>query len=206
MEIKEYVHILKRNMAFLIVILVVFIGFAWISTAMKDTSYNGSAAFEIIRVPSLKQSEVTYFQYDNFYASEVAASASDNMIGWLGSASTVADIYQKAGYEVPDTSLKELGTTFTATKKKDSSSVIDISYSSPDRERAARLIKAATEILKSKVDDYNQADTSAVFTTKFSDPVIIPQPKATLLNSLIAGFIGLIIALGLISIKEALKK
>jgi capsular polysaccharide biosynthesis protein len=206
MEIKEYLQILKRNLLFLTLILVVFVGVAWTMTEIKATNYRGSSAFEIIRVPSLKQSDVSYFQFDNFYASQVASSVSDNMIGWLASASTVSDIYQRAGYDVPDTSLKALSSTFTATKKKDTAAVVDISYSSTDKEKATRLIKSATETLKSKVSNYNEVDSSAVLITKSSDPVVIPEPKATMVNSLIAGFIGLVVALGLISIREALKK
>lgn len=206
MEIKEYFEVLKKNLWLLLIIIIVFVGAAWAMTASKAPIYKGSAGFEIIRVPSQKQADVSYFQYDNYYASEVAASVTDNMIGWLASASTVADIYEKSGYELPNTSLKALGTTFTATKKKDSAAVIDISYSSADKQKASKLIKAATEVLRTKVDDYNQADTSAVFITKSSEPVVIAEPKSTVINSLIAGFMGLVIALGIISIREALKK
>lgn len=197
---------LKRNWGIIVTIVVLFAVVAIITTIRKPVEYQAAGAFEVIRIPNIKQSEVNYYQYDNYYASEVSRSISDNIISWIGTASTVSEIYQKGGYPLPPVSIKDLSKSFTAKKKSDNSAVIDIAYSSQDELQSSRMIKAATDVLSKKVEEYNESDDSAHFRTRVSEPVVIAAPKTTALNAIIAGFLGLILSLGVVALRESIKK
>ena len=205
MKIKDYYLVLKKNAWLIILITIVFALVAYIFTALQKPVYQSSIALEIDRLPAQAQSDVNYYQYDNFYSSAVSASISNNMLDWLASASTVTSIFEKAGYPVPTSDIKGLSKTFTVGKKQDTSSVVSISYSSDDRNQAIKIIASASEVMKEKIDDYNKMDSSAKFITRTDQPVVVSAPKQILLNIIIAAFLGFVISLGVVSAKEALK-
>jgi capsular polysaccharide biosynthesis protein len=206
MEIKEYFQILRRNWILIVATIIVFCLVAFFVTEKQPYNYQSSSAIEIIRYQSQSQADVPYFQYNNYYANQAAAAVSDNIIGWLSSASTVAEIYQRAGYPLPAASIRALSKTFTIQKKIGTSAVIDVSYSSKNQEQAITLIKTASEVVKERVEQQNKSDTSSILSVRVNEPVSIAEPKPTGLNTSIAGFAGLLVALGIVSIREALKK
>jgi len=135
----------------------------------------------------------------------VSASLANNMLDWIASASTVSEIYQKAGYQLPTDNIKGLAKIFTVNKKQETSSVVSIAYSSTDKIKAQKIIEAANSVLQQKVVDYNKNDQSAEFITRSNQPVVITAPKQTALNTIISVFLGFVISLGIVSIKEAIK-
>lgn len=205
MEIKDYYLVLKKNIWLIISITIVFALVAYIFTALQKPSYQSSIALEIDRLPAQAQSDVNYYQYDNFYSSAVSASLANNMLDWLASASTVTSIFERAGYPLPTSDIKGLSKTFTVGKKQDTSSVVSISYSSVDRNQAIKIIASASEVMKEKIDDYNKTDSSAKFITRSDQPIVVSAPKQILLNIIITAFLGFVISLGVVSAKEALK-
>jgi len=116
MEFADYIRIVKKNLLMIVVVTVLFGLAAGIVTARQDTSYQASTSIEIARLQSVDQNKVGYFQYDDFYATQVATTFSDNVVGWLASPAMVAEIFQKAGYDLPSGNLKDLGKVFTAKK------------------------------------------------------------------------------------------
>lgn len=205
MEIKDYYLILKRNLWLIILITLLFALIAYIFTVTSKPSYQSSVAVEVDRIPSQNQADAPYYQFDNYYSSVVAASLAGNLSEWLSSASTVTQIFEKAGYPLPTSDIKGLSKIFTMGKKGETSSVISATYSSDDREQAEKIILAASDTLKDKVDGYNKADSSAKFLIRADQPVVVEVPKQTILNLVVAAFLGFIISLGIVSIKEALR-
>lgn len=205
MEIKDYYLILKRNVWLIIAITIVFGVVAYIFSAIQKPVYQSSIAMEIDRIPAQTQSEVNYYQYDNFYASAVSASLANNMIDWISSASTVTSVFEKAGYPLPTNDIKGLAKIFTVAKKQDTSSVVSIAYASQDQSQAEKVIAVADQVMQDKVADYNKNDSSAKFITRSDQPVVVAAPKQTVLNIIIAVFLGFVISLGVVSIREALK-
>lgn len=205
MEIKDYIRFLAKNYILIIAITLLFAVATYIISVIRPDTYQSSASIEVTRFESEPQTDVPYYQYDNYYAYQTASVASDNMIGWASSAATTAEIYKRAGYDIPSVSLKELAKTFTAVKDVSTSAVISLSYSSSDQEKSARMIETATKVLKEKVEAYNKVTDQNTFTVQTSTPVTIAAPKMEALNTVIAAFIGFLIALGSVSIREAIK-
>lgn len=206
MEFSAFMQIFKKNIWIFLVVVIVFGVVAFAFTYQKPATYQATSAMEVARSQTQKQSQVPYYEYDNYYNVQVSAGLSDNLVGWLAAPSTVAQIYKNAGYDIPKAKLTDLSKVFTVKKKVASSSVLDVSYTSPDPDKAQNLIKAAMDDLKSKVEQYNKADDSAKFSVNVSDPVVIISPKPTAINTVIAIVIGLLVSVGIAFGKESLKK
>ena len=206
MEFADYIRIVKKNLLMIVVVTVLFGLAAGIVTARQDTSYQASTSIEIARLQSVDQNKVGYFQYDDFYATQVATTFSDNVVGWLASPAMVAEIFQKAGYDLPSGNLKDLGKVFTAKKNVATSTVIVVNYFSTDYNKSEKLIATAAQVLKTKIEGYNSSASSAKFSVDVTTPVVIASPKPTALNTVIAAVVGLFISFGVAFLGESLKK
>lgn len=206
MDIIDYLNIIKKNIILIVSVIIIVTGITLILTWGTPPTYQSSSAIEITRSPLQTQSNVEYFQYDNFYNTQVATTFANNVVGLIGAPSIVAETYQGAGYEIPPSNLRDLGKTFTAKKKTDLSSVVDVSYSSKDKAKAEAMIKTLSSIIKEKIESNNAKDTSAKFTVSVTDPVIISNPKMYTLNAIVAGIFGLFISIGYALILNSIKK
>jgi len=205
MEVRDYIKFLSKNYVMIVLITLVFAVVTYAVSVAKPQTYQSSASLEVSRFDKKVQSEVSYFQYDSFYSYQTASAASDNLIGWIMSAATVAEVYEKAGYDVPNASLKDLAKTFTATKAVGTSAVVSISYASPKKEESEKMVATATDVLKEKIENYNSVSGQNVFSVQTSEPFSVVAPKMEILNTIIAGFIGLLLSIGMASIREAIK-
>jgi len=206
MEFSDYIAILKKNILLMLALGIVLGLVAFFATSKQPTSYQATSALEILRDQTQKQSDVAYYQYDNYYNVQVSANLSDNLVGWLAAPSTVAEIFRGAGYDVPSGDLRDLGKIFTVKKKISTSSVIDVSYVSTDSDKAESLMKAAMTNLKGKVEQYNKSDNSSKFSVSISEPVVIIAPKQLTINTVVAVIVGLLIGTGIAFARESTKK
>ena len=206
MELGEYLQILRKYIWVIVITTIVFGLAAYLLTIRQKINFQSSTGIEISRVETAKQSSVPYYEYDNYYGTQVATTLSDNIVGWLSSPAMVAEIYQKAGYPLPPGNLRDLGKIFTAKKQAATSTVINISYSSTDKEQSEKLIAAAAEVLKKQIESENANSEGAVFRVSSANPVVIEAPKPIALNTAIAVIIGLFLSVGFSLLKESLKK
>lgn len=204
MDLKAYFRILGKNWILIVIIIVLFVGATLYFTGRQPITYSASASIDISRSEQ-KQSAVSYYQYDNYYSSLSANSLSDNVVGWVSSPATVAEIYKKANMDLPKGDLKALGKIFTAKKKVASAAVIDISYTSESPEQSSNLVNTATNILKDKVEKYNNNSDTGIFQVNLSSPVVIENAKPYAINIFIAAFAGLLISLAVAFGRESLK-
>lgn len=206
MDIADYLAILRKNVVMIVGVTIVFVTIAIAVTWKIPVDYQSSCAVEVSRYQTQNQSDVSYFQYDNFYNTEVATTYANNLVGLATAPSIVAETYQRAGIAIPDVSLKDLGKTFTAKKKVDGSSVVDLTYSSKDSQKSEVMITTLSKILKEKIEDTNADDASAKFNVATSSTVVVANPKTYTLNAIIAGIFGLFLAVSYSFLRESLKK
>lgn len=206
MDITDYLSVLKKNLVMIILVVVLFVAITLIVTWQKPVSYQSSSAIEVTRYQVLQQSDVAYFQYDNFYNTQVATTFANNLVGLSSAPSIVSQTYKDAGYEIPPVSIRDLGKTFTAKKKADGSSVVDLSFTSNDYTMAKKMMVTLTNILKEKLENNNAIDSSARFSINIVEPVIVANPRMYALNAVIAGLFGLFVSVSFAFIKESAKK
>lgn len=206
MDIVDYLKILRKNLAVIVCVTIIFVVAAILITWERPVSYQSSCAIEVVGYQVQNQSDVNYFQYDNFYNTQVATTYANNLVGWVAAPSIIAETYKEAGLEMPAVSLKDLGKTFTAKKKADGSSVVDISYSSKNYDQSKAMISTLSNVLKEKIESANVDNASAKFSTVASTPVVVATPKSFGLNSAIAGIFGLFLAASYAFLRESIKR
>lgn len=203
MEVKDYFKVITKNLWVIILITAVFAIAAYVVASRKPLSYQASTAISVT-----KQSETSakeFYTFDNYYTIQAASVLSDSLVGLFASPSFVFETFQKAGYDLPSIDLKSLAKLFTAKKQVATSAVITVNYSDNDELKATKIIKTATSGIETYVESSYSGKTGN-FEITATEPVVVPAPKTTGVNTFIAAFVGLFVSLGIVFVKESLSK
>lgn len=190
MELRDYFKIISKHFSIFIIIVILTTVFAFVLTKTKPTAYTASTTFTVNKTSSLKQSEVNYYLFDNYYNVQSAGLFAQIVALWFESPALVTEIYQKAGVETPNISQKALGKTFKAVFEVPS--IINASITGSDQDKLSKLLDASYDVLQSKTDELGKNDTAFYKLAKFTPIVTKDQPNI-LLNTLIGLVAGLIL-------------
>lgn len=203
MEVKDYFKIITRNLWLIALITVVFALCAYVVAYRKPLSYQASTALSVTK--QTEAANQAFYTFDNYYTVQAAGVLSDSLVGLFSSPSFVYETFQKAGYDLPDTSLKALAKIFTAKKQVATSAVVTVNYSDNDQVKAKRIVETATDQIKNYVES-SYSSRSGSFEVVATLPVVVAAPKTTGVNTFIAAFVGLFVSLGVVFVKESLSK
>ncbi len=199
MELKRYFQIIgKYWIVFFVSIVVITLG-SFFVTKSQPKSYLASTTITVNKASAVKQSQVNYYLYDNYYNVQSAQLFSQTVTSWFTSPAMVSDIYAKAGVPLPSLSQAELPTLFKALRREPSS--INLSTVSSSSDEAQKLIDAAVIVTQEKTNELAKTDKENVydivkFNTLVSDNV--PNVKLNTLIGLIVGIMfGAIFALSI---------
>lgn len=197
MELREYFRIIgKYKVIFWIAVVVLTLG-AFAFTQMQPKSFLASTTITVNKSSTLKQSQVNYYLYDNYYNVQSSSLFSMIVTSWYDSPAGVKEIYTKAGIPLPDVSQKALRKTFKAARVEPAT--IHVSLTGTNKEGIEKLINASFEVVQAKTNELGRTDAENVYDiVKF--PPIVSETTANLwLNTiigLVAGlFLGAILAL-----------
>ena len=199
MNIDVFLKAMKRSYLMIIGWIVVLVVIALIITWRLPQTYEAGSTATAIHGTDISQANVSYYLYDNYYSIQSGAFIADDIVSWLASPPIVATIYKDAGISQQDTSLKALAKIFTAKKQSATSNVATYTVSDPNLDNARKLILSANKSINAQVADINkdQKDKAGYFSINFTEPVVVKPPKAYLINSVVAGLLGLIISLAI---------
>ncbi len=186
----------KKNWLRILFCVVLFVGIALFVTWRLPQTCDAGSTLTVSRSNTIKQENVDYYLYDNYYSIQSGAFLADNIAGWLASPPIVANIYQKASVNLPETNYNALSKQFLVKKLSQNSNVISFSLNWGNQDEAIKLVKAANEYITEMVEELNtdQKDVSAHYTVNASEPVVIAVKKGYIINSLIAAMLALIIS------------
>ncbi len=195
MELRDYFKIIgKYKVVFwTIIILCGLSAFVW--TKIQPASYLASNTFTVNKSASLKQKDVNYYLYDNYYNVQSSGLFSQIVATWFESPSLVTEIYQKAGVEVPNVSQKTLSRTFKAVRTEPAT--INVSISGSNKEDLSKLLDAAAVVLQNRTNELNNGGDSTYDIAIFK-PVVSDASSNIVLNTIIGLFAGLLLSIILI--------
>ncbi len=198
MELRDYFKIIGKYFKIFIVIVILAGAAALILTKTQPTTYTASTTFTVNKNSVLKQSEIQYYLFDNYYNVQSAGLFSQIVTTWFESPALVKEIYQKAGTDVPNVSQKKLSKTFKAVRQEPAT--INVTISGTDKEQLDKLINAAAAVLQEKTNELGKNNDSFYEIAKFT-PIVTKDNPSLPLNTaigLLAGvLIGAIVALGI---------
>lgn len=197
MELREYFKIIGRHKTLFwgMVIAVILAGF--IFTKIQPKSYLASTTLTVNKASVIRQSQVDYYLFDNYYNVQSSGLFSQIVASWFESPAVVNEIYLKAELPLPDISQKKLSKTFKAVREEPAT--INVSIVGSNQKEMEKLINAAATVMQDKTNELGMADQENIYDiVKFQSIITETTPNLWLntLIGLIAGIIlGAIVAL-----------
>lgn len=203
MDIRDYLKLLRRFWIVIVVIVVLGAAASYFFSRKQPPTYTASNTLTITKTNALKQSEVNFYLFDNYYENQEANIISQTLVGWFSSSSFVQEIYQKAGVDSAHLSMRELSSAFTAVRTDPAT--ITLSINGKDENQVSNLINAAPDVLQTEANNFSKNNNSTYKVFRLN-PVIVENKPSLLLNTLI-GFAGgvilsLLVIFGIIYFKK----
>ncbi|MCL5407630.1 MAG: hypothetical protein M1429_04000 [Patescibacteria group bacterium] len=208
MELREYFKIIGKYGKLFWGIVIVTIIATFVFTKMQPKSYLAATTLTVNKTSAIKQSQVNYYLFDNYYNVQSSGLFSQIVVSWLSSPAVVKDIYAKANLPLPDVSQGKLSKTFKAIREEPAT--VNVSINDSNADEAEKLVNAAAAVVQEKANELGKSDTENIYDiVKFASVVTETTPNLwfNLLIGAIAGVIlGAILALAVDYFKAEDKK
>lgn len=199
MELRDYVKIIGRHLGVFITVIVLTVVATVIFVKTQPTSYLASTTFTVNKASSLKQKDINYYLFDNYYNVQSAGLFSQIVGTWFESPSLVKEIYQKAGLPVPDVSQRKLAKTFRTDRQEPAT--INVTITGTDQAELGKLITAAADVLQEKTDELGKSSNETFYEIAKFTPIVsenkVNWPLDMVIALIAGGLIGLIMVFGI---------
>jgi len=191
MELKQYIHILKKNFRVFITsaTIITIAASAW--AMLRPQSYTSILSMHIARNTSQASQE---YQYDDFYRLQADERFADTVVRWLASPRVVLDIYELAHIRTANRFQKGLSKIFSA--KRLSSQFIEVRYTTAHPEVSEQLAESISSVINKKAQDLNPGQPDATWFKVIVDKPVVQSDETdwtiflpiTVLCAVFAGF------------------
>src|SRR3990167_824099 len=137
MELREYFRIIGRYKIIFWGVVILALAGTILFTKLQPKSYLASTTITVNKASSLKQSQVNYYLFDNYYNVQSSGLFSQIITSWFSSPALVKEIYSKADISLPPVSQKKLAKIFKAVRQEPAT--INISVTNSNKEEAEKL-------------------------------------------------------------------
>ncbi|MDQ1284270.1 MAG: hypothetical protein QG620_618 [Patescibacteria group bacterium] len=201
MELKEYLRIIKKNLNLFIAIILatVFAVFAYF--VFRPESWSASLTLNVTRSGA---QETPDYKFDDFYRLQADEKFAETVVEWLKSPRVAADIYEKAGIDTSNFSLRQLRKSITAEKM--SSQIVAVSFSSPKKETSQKISDAVSKIVIENTQALNKDQNEKVWFEIISQsPVIVKNSYSAPWVFLASLAVGIFLGFWVVMVKHYLK-
>lgn len=191
----------KPRIAFVAVATLVGGAVAVAVAVLSPTTFDTSISFSVNRI---NRQETKEYQFDEYYALQASNLFAETVVSWFATPSIVQEIYERAAVDPRIRSIDELASRLKT--RKPSSQNIVVRFREEQREDAAALVAALTDIAEERTAALNQsADRKALFELVTAKPVIVERRPNVLLAAAAGLLAGLFISSLLVSLAAYLK-
>lgn len=193
MELREYIKIIRKYwLIFWGTIIIIGLA-AFIYTKTQPKSYLASTTLTVNKASAMKQSQVNYYLYDNYYNVQSSALFSQIVVSWFSSPAVVKAIYEKADVSLPDISQGKLAKTFKANREEPST--IKVSLVGTNKEETTNLMNAAADVIQTNTNELGRQDKENVYDIVKFAPLVTDNSPNLALNTIIGLIIGFIVGI-----------
>ena len=204
MELREYFKIVGRYKWLFWGTVTVLVVATFLFTKLQPRSYLASTTITVNKASALKQSEVNYYLFDNYYNVQSSSLFSQIVTSWFGSPAVVKEIYIRAGIDLPNVSQRALSKTFKAVRVEPAT--INVSLSGADKEKIEKLINAAAEVMQDMTNELGRSDRENVYDIVKFAPIVSETTPNLWLNTIIGLIAGILLGAILALAVEYFKK
>lgn len=191
MELREYFRIIGKYQWLFWAVIIVMVVATFLFSRFQPKSYLASTTLTVNKSSALKQSQIDYYLFDNYYNIQSSGLFSQIVTSWFESPAVVKEIYKKADIPLPEVSQKKLIKIFKAVRKEPAT--INVSFSGSDKDETEKLINAAAEVMQEKTNELGKADRDNVYDIIKFTPIVSETTPNLWLNTLIGLLAGLIL-------------
>src|SRR3989304_8460746 len=190
MELREYLRIIGKYQKVFWATVIIVIMAAFLMTKYQPQSFLASTTLTVNKASALKQSQVDYYVFDNYYNVQSSGLFSQIVTSWFESPAVVKEIYSKADIALPDVSQRKLSRTFKAIRIEPAT--IHVSLAGSNRDEVGKLINAGALVVSDKTNELGKSDKESVYDIVKFTPIVSETTADLWLNTLIGLIAGLI--------------
>lgn len=196
MELKEYYKIWRENISVVLYAVLVAVVSAYAWSAKESQIFSASLNLNVSRAETQPTAE---YKYDHFYRLEADEKFAETVAEWLKSPGVAKNIFEKAGANSDEKTMRELAKSFQA--EKISPETVRVRFSTQTDDEARKIAAAASAIVSEKTKSLNEsARDPNWFKIDMSDLIVLKNSQDLRVNlalAAIAGFfIGTLLAFG----------
>jgi len=191
MELREYFKIIGKYGKLFWAVVIITIVATFLFTKMQPKSFLAATTLTVNKTSAIKQSQINYYIFDNYYNVQSSGLFSQIVVSWLSSPAVVNDIYTKAGLPLPNVSQAKLAKIFKAIREEPAT--VNVSINDSNRDEAEKLVNAAAAVVQEKTNELGQSDSENVYDIVKFTPVVTETTQNLWLNLLIGAVAGLIL-------------
>jgi len=188
MELKEYFLIIRKNIKLFFTITVCILLVIFIYVFFKPASYTTSLTLNITRIGTQNTDN---YKYDAFYRLQADEKFAETLVEWLKSPRIEEKIFEEAGINTSNYSLKNLSKSIKAEKM--SSQIVSVRFSSSNKKSASDIAAAISKIISQNTQNLNKEQKNETWFEVIFESPVIKIDKISLL-AIVFSFLGAIFA------------
>lgn len=192
MELREYFRIIGRYARVFWAVVILSTLAVFVLTKIQPKTFLASTTLTVNKSSVLKQSQVNYYLFDNYYNVQSSGLFSQIVGSWFESPAVVKEIYAKAGINLPGLTQKKLSKTFKAVREEPAT--INVSLVGVDKDEIEKLINAAASVMQDKTNELGKSDKESAYDIIKFTPIVSPTSPNIWLNTFIGFLAGIILA------------
>lgn len=191
MDVELYKYMFSHYWKLLVTITILVVMVSWLLVVNKSVQYQGSAYLSAAQ-QNQAQPDTDFYQYDQFYTLQGSGFLARLLESWLKDPATVKQIFdnEQLGDKIQGLNLLQLSKLLKPEVKGNNS--LQIYYADRDRETVGKILGEAQNILRQRLEQYQNQGFYQSFTLISSEPLVIEDkinPNLYLLLSLIGGLV-----------------
>ncbi len=167
---------------------VFFSFYIFIYVFFKPASYTTSLTLNITRIGTQNTDN---YKYDAFYRLQADEKFAETLVEWLKSPRIEEKIFEEAGINTSNYSLKNLSKSIKAEKM--SSQIVSVRFSSSNKKSASDIAAAISKIISQNTQNLNKEQKNETWFEVIFESPVIKIDKISLL-AIVFSFLGAIFA------------
>lgn len=199
MELQEYIKIIRKSLAYIVVLVVALGGLGFLVSKNLPTTYTASLTVYVKRQAT--EPSIDYYTFDGYYSQQAAEKFTETVVGFLKSKDILLASAKLADLPTDQESLEQLESSIKI--KQVAPQLVNLEVIKGDAEAAKKFCTALAQATTERINLLNQTgDKSISVDLLNTEPLVEKNEPKVLLNTVVGSLVGLLLALLYVFLKS----